>query len=397
MTGFTGLAIPGPTNMPFQVRQAMDVPLEDHRAPDFPNFTLPLFEDLKKVFRTETGRVFIFPGSGTGGWESAIANTLSAGDKVLTSTFGQFSGLWVDMCQRYGLDVHNVDVEWGRGVPMDEYRAALDADKAHAIKAVLVCHNETATGVTSSVKAVREMLDDLNHPALLFVDGVSSIGSLEFRMEDWGVDVAVSGSQKGFMLPTGLAIVGVSQKALDRRHNSDLPVCFFDFNDMIKTNDMGYFPYTPAVTILRGLRASLDMMLEEGLDNIAARHNRLATGVRHAVAAWGLDNCAQEEQWHSDTVTAVKVKDGQDAKAVIASAYYDYNLSLGGGLNILEGKVFRIGHLGWLNEAMVMQSLGGVELAMRTAGIPFESGSGVGAAVDYYSETKINQNRMAAE
>ena len=397
MTGFTGLAIPGPTNMPFQVRQAMDVPLEDHRAPDFPSFTLPLFEDLKKVFRTETGRVFIFPGSGTGGWESAIANTLSAGDKVLTSTFGQFSGLWVDMCKRFGLDVHNVDVEWGCGVPMDEYRAALEADKSHAIKAVLVCHNETATGVTSSVKAVREMLDDLNHPALLFVDGVSSIGSLEFRMEEWGVDVAVSGSQKGFMLPTGLAIVGVSQKALECRHQSTLPVCFFDFNDMIKTNDTGYFPYTPAVTILRGLRASLDMMLDEGLDNIAARHHHLATGVRRAVDAWGLENCAREEQWHSDTVTAVKVKEGQDAKAVIASAYYDYNLSLGGGLNILEGKVFRIGHLGWLNEAMVMQSLGGVELAMKTAGIPFEAGSGVGAAVEYYAEAKINQNRMAAE
>ena len=396
MTGFTGLAVPGPTNMPFQVRQAMDVPLEDHRAPNFPEFTLPLFEDLKKVFRTTTGRVFIFPGSGTGGWESAIANTLSAGDKVLTASFGQFSMLWVDMCTRFGLDVHNVDVEWGRGVPLEEYRRVLEADTSHAIKAVLVCHNETATGVTSSVKAVRAILDDLGHPALLFVDGVSSIGSLEFRMDEWGVDVAVSGSQKGFMLPTGLAIVGVSQKALEQKKQATLPVCFFDYDDMIKTNDQGYFPYTPAVTLLRGLRASVDMLLDEGLDQVAARHNRLAGGVREAVRAWGLTNCAQEEQWHSDTVTAIVVPEGHDANDVIKTAFHRYSVSLGAGLNILSGKVFRIGHLGWLNEIMVMQALGGVEMAMRDAGIPFTSGSGVGAAVDYYTSTG-SEARIAAE
>lgn len=396
MTGFAGLAVPGPTNMPFQVRQAMDLPLEDHRAPNFPEFTLPLFEDLKKVFRTTTGRVFIFPGSGTGGWESAIANTLNAGDKVLTASLGQFSMLWADMCQRFGLDVHNVDVEWGCGVPLEEYRRVLEADKSHAIKAVLVCHNETATGVTSSVKAVREILNDLGHPALLFVDGVSSIGSLEFRMEDWGVDIAVSGSQKGFMLPTGLAIVGVSQKALEQKKQATLPVCFFDYDDMIKTNDQGYFPYTPAVTLLRGLRASVDMLLEEGLDQVAARHNRLAGGVRQAVSAWGLNNCAKEEQWYSDTVTAIVVPEGHDANEVIKTAFYRYDLSLGAGLNVLSGKVFRIGHLGWLNEIMVMQALGGVEMAMRDAGIPFESGSGVGAAVDFYTSTSM-EARIAAE
>lgn len=396
MTGFAGLAVPGPTNMPFQVRQAMDVPLEDHRAPNFPEFTLPLFEDLKKVFRTTTGRVFIFPGSGTGGWESAIANTLNAGDKVLTSSFGQFSHLWVDMCTRFGLDVHNIDVEWGRGVPLEEYRRVLEADKSHAIKAVLVCHNETATGVTSSVKAVREILNDLGHPALLFVDGVSSIGSLEFRMEDWGVDVAVSGSQKGFMLPTGLAIVGVSQKALEQKKQATLPVCFFDYNDMVKTNDLGYFPYTPAATLLRGLRASVDMLLEEGLDQVAARHHHLAEGVRRAVSAWGLTNCAQEEQWYSDTVTAIVVGEGHDANEVIQTAFHRYHLSLGAGLSVLNGKVFRIGHLGWLNEIMVMQALGGVELAMRDVGIPFQSGAGVGAAVDYYTSMGT-EARAAAE
>ena len=396
MTGFKCLAVPGPTNMPFEIRQAMEVPLEDHRAPDFPQFTMPLLADLKKVFRTETGQVFIFPGSGTGGWESAIANTLNAGDKVLTSSFGQFSWLWVDMCQRFGLDVHNVEVEWGRGVPMAEYRAALEADKTHAIKAVLVCHNETATGVTSDIKAVRDMLDELGHPALLFVDGVSSIASLEFRMDEWGVDVAVSGSQKGFMMPTGLAIVGVSQKALDMRNSSDMPVCFFSFDDMIKANATGYFPYTPAATLLRGLRKSVDMLLEEGMDNIAARHNHLATGVRHAVSAWGLTNCCQDEQWHSDTVTAIKVGDGYDANEVIKTAYYKYNVSLGAGLSILNGKVFRIGHLGWLNEIMVMQALGGVEMAMRDVGIPFTSGAGVGAAVDFYTANK-QLMKIAAE
>lgn len=396
MTGFKCLAVPGPTNMPFEVRQAMDVPLEDHRAPDFPDFTIPLLNDVKKIFRTETGHAIIFPGSGTGGWESAIANTLNAGDKVLTSSFGQFSWLWVDMCSRFGLDVHNVEVEWGRGVPLGAYREALEKDTNHEIKAVLVCHNETATGVTSSVKAVRELLDDLKHPALLFVDGVSSVGSLEFRMDDWGVDVAVSGSQKGFMLPTGLAIVGVSQKAMEQKKQATLPVCFFDFGDMIKMNAQGYFPYTPPVTLLRGLRASVDMLLDEGLDNVAHRHNRLAEGVRRAVTAWGLNNCAQEAQWHSDTVTAIKMNEGQDANAVIQTAYHDYKVSLGAGLSVLNGKVFRIGHLGWLNETMVLQALGGVELAMRKVGVAFEAGSGVGAAIDFYTETAAS-NKMAAE
>ncbi|XDZ65793.1 aminotransferase class V-fold PLP-dependent enzyme [Alphaproteobacteria bacterium LSUCC0684] len=396
MTGYTCLAIPGPTNMPFRIRQAMEVPLEDHRAPDFPDFTLPIFADLKKIFRTETGQVFIFPGSGTGGWESAIANTLNAGDTVLASVFGQFSHLWVDMCQRFGLNVDAIEVEWGRGVPLDAYRKALKDDRSHTIKAVLVCHNETATGVTSNVAAVRQILDDLGHPALLFVDGVSSVGSLEFRMEEWGVDVAVSGSQKGFMMPTGLAIVGVSQKALARRNTSNIPVCFFDFGDMIKTNADGYFPYTPAATLLHGLRASIDMLLEEGLDAIHQRHYRLAEGVRQAVAAWGLRTCAKAPEWYSDTVTAVMVGEGNDANEVIRRAYYGYKLSLGAGLNILNGKVFRIGHLGWLNETMVLQALGGVELAMRDSGIAFEPGSGVGAAVRYYSDNRV-ETRAAAE
>jgi len=388
MIGFKTLAVPGPTNMPFEVRRAMEVPLEDHRAPDFPEFTLPLLADLKTIFRTTSGRVFVFPGSGTGGWEAAISNTLSTSDRVLTSSFGQFSSLWVAMCREFGLDVVNCDVTWGEGVPLDQYHAALEADTAHQIKAVLVCHNETATGVTSDVGAVRRILDALGHPALLFVDGVSSVGSLDFRMDEWGVDVAVSGSQKGFMMPTGLAIVGVSQKALDACAGSNLQSSYFNFHDMLKMNEQGYFPYTPAATLLRGLRASIDMLTDEGLSNVVARHHRLANGVRAAIDAWGLRNCAVAPKWHSDTVTAILVPDGHNANDVIQAAYHNYGVSLGGGLGKVAGKVFRIGHLGWLNETMVLQALGGTEMALRDAGISFRAGSGVGAAVEYYTDSR---------
>jgi alanine-glyoxylate transaminase/serine-glyoxylate transaminase/serine-pyruvate transaminase len=396
MPGFKGLFVPGPTNMPFQIRQAMDVALEDHRAPDFPQLTLPLLADLKKIFQTKTGHVVLFPGSGTGGWESALANTLSPNDQVLASVFGQFSLLWVDLCQRFGLQVDAIQVEWGKGVPLDQYRARLAADKQHAIKAVLVTHNETATGVTSDVAGVRRILDDLRHPALLFVDGVSSIASIDFRMDEWGIDVAVASSQKGFMLPTGLAIVCVSDKALNAGQSASLPRGFFDYRDMLKANAQGYFPYTPAATLLRGLRASVDMLLEEGLPNVFARHNRLAGAVRAAVDAWGLRLCAQGPEWHSDTVSAVVVPEGVDANDVINTAYHRYDLSLGGGLNKVAGKVFRIGHLGWLNEIMVLQALGGVELAMRDVGIAFEPGSGVGAAVRHLCQTG-EAMRIAAE
>ena len=396
MPGFKGLFVPGPTNMPFRIRQAMDVALEDHRAPDFPQFTLPLLADVKKVFQTTTGHVLLFPGSGTGGWESAIANTLSPNDKVLASVFGQFSLLWVDLCQRFGLDVDAIPVDWGKGVPLDQYRARLAADKQHATKAVLVTHNETATGVTSDVAGVRRILDDLGHPALLFVDGVSSVASIDFRMDEWGVDVAIAGSQKGFMMPTGLAIVCVSEKALKTGQTARLPRCFLDFKDMLKNNAQGYFPYTPAATLLRGLRASVDMLLEEGLTNVFARHRRLAGAVRAAVEAWGLRNCAQGPEWYSDTVTAVVVPEGFDANDVIKTAYHRYDLSLGGGLNKVAGKVFRIGHLGWLNEIMVLQALGGVELAMHDVGIGFEPGAGVGAAIRHLSKAG-EAMRIAAE
>ena len=382
MPGHQHLYVPGPTNMPDRIRRAMDVPLEDHRAPSFPEFTKPLFEDLKKVFKTENGQVFVFPASGTGGWEAAVTNTLSPGDKVLQSNFGQFSLLWSDLCRRHFMEVIEVEVEWGEGVPLDKYREALAGDSAHEIKAVIVTHNETATGVTSDIKAVRKLLDELNHPALLFVDGVSSIGSIEFRMDDWGVDVAVAGSQKGFMLPTGLAIVGVSQKALAAREHAKCPRCFFDFEDMIKTNKDGWFPYTPAVTLLHGLRESIDMLLEEGMENVWARHNRFATAVRAAVSAWGLEVCAKDAKWHSDTVTAIVTPEGIDSNDIIKTAYERYQLSLGLGLNKVAGRVFRIGHLGDLNELMVLSAITGAEMAMRDIGMDIVAGSGVAAAAE---------------
>ncbi len=313
----TGLFIPGPTNVPDPVRRAMNLPQEDMRAPDFPKLTLPLFADLKKVFKTETGQPFIYPSSGTGGWEAVLTNTLNPGDKVLISTFGQFSLLWADMCQRLGFETQVVDVEWGEGVPVDTFHDILAADKGHTIKAVLGTQNETATGVTSDVAGMRKALDAAGHPALLFIDGVSSVASIDFRMDEWGVDAIVSGSQKGFMLPTGLAIICVSQKALEAHKTSKFPRCFFSFEDMTRTNKDGYFPYTPATVLLRGLRASLDLLFEEGLENVFVRHNHIAEGVRAAVNAWGMKLCAKEPKWYSDTVSAIIVPSNVDSAQVV--------------------------------------------------------------------------------
>jgi alanine-glyoxylate transaminase/serine-glyoxylate transaminase/serine-pyruvate transaminase len=399
MPGRNSLFIPGPTNMPDAVRLAMDIPLEDQRAPDFPQFTLALFRDLKKAFKTETGQVFVFPSSGTGGWEAAMTNTLSPGDKVLIARFGQFSHLWADMCQRLGFDTEIIETEWGEGAPVERYAERLAADKSHAIKAVLVCHNETATGVTSDVAGIRRALDSARHPAMLYVDGVSSIASIDFRMDEWGVDLAVTGSQKGFMLPTGLGIVAVSRKALEAAKTATSRRCYFDFADMIKTNKDGFFPYTPATTLLRGLRASLDLLQAEGLERVFQRHHRMAEGVRRAVDAWGLKLCAKEPRWYSDTVSAIHVPDGFDSNAVVQQAYRRYNLSLGVGLARVAGKVFRIGHLGNLNELMVLSALAGAEMAMRDVGIPIEFGSGVAAAQAHFSESAnagVVDRRLAA-
>ncbi|TCK21324.1 pyridoxal-phosphate-dependent aminotransferase family protein [Pseudonocardia endophytica] len=382
--GQTHLFVPGPTNVPEAVRQAMNVPMGDHRAPDFPELTLPLFADVKKVFGNETGRVFLFPSSGTGAWESAIQNTLAPGDRVLMSRFGQFSHLWVDMAERLGLDVVCCDVEWGAGVPLDRFATVLADDPS--IKAVFATHNETATGVTSDVAGVRRVLDAAGSDALLFVDGVSSIGSLPFEQEAWGVDLAVAGSQKGFMLPAGLAMLGVSRKALDvAASQKGSARCYFDFTDMIKTNDQGYFPYTPPLPLLYGLRASLRMLLvDEGLDQVFARHHRLAEGVRRGVAALDLSLCAVAPEWHSDTVTAIRTPDGVDGADVCRIGYQQYRTSFGGGLGQVAGKVFRIGHLGDLNEVSCLAALAAAEMSLADAGAKVELGAGVAAAQSWY-------------
>ena len=384
MAGQSHLFIPGPTNIPDEVRRAMNLPMEDMRAWSFPQLTLPIFEDLKKVFKNESGRVFIFPSSGTGAWESAMTNVLSPGDRVLMSRFGQFSHLWVDMAERLGFDVDVTDCEWGTGVPVEIYAEKLMADREHRIKAVFVTQNETATGVTSDVAAVRRALDAARHPALLFVDGVSSIGSIDFRQEEWGVDCAVSGSQKGFMLPAGLGFLSVSRKALDAAKTARHMRCYFSFEDMIRTNDTGYFPYTPPTQLLRGLRTALDLIAEEGLENIFARHHRLAEGVRRAVSAWGLKLCAKEPKWHSDTVSAIVLPEGVDGAQVVRHGLVQYNTAFGAGLAKVAGKVFRIGHLGSLNEVMVCSALSAAEMTMMDCGVKLKPGSGVGAAVDWF-------------
>ena len=387
MPGRSFLYIPGPTNVPERIMNAMHVSQEDMRATDFPEFTLPLFSDMRKLFKTEKGRVFIFPASGTGAWEAAVSNTLSPGDKVLMSGFGHFSNLWIDLCQRHGLDVQALEVEWGKGVPVEQYAEILKADKERKIKGVFATHNETATGVTSDVAAVRKALDEADHPALLYVDGVSSIASIDFRMDEWKVDLAVSGSQKGLMLPTGLGIVCASEKALAAMPQAKLPRTFFSFEDMIKTNDNGFFPYTPPTTLLRGLRASVDMLLEEGLENVFARHNRMATAVRKAVRAWGFRLVAHGPEWESDTVTAIYVPDGFDGNEVARHAYRHYSLSLSVSLGDIAGKAFRIGHLGDMNEMMILTPIAGAEMAMRDKGIKVELGSGVAAAQEYLCST----------
>ncbi|KQT85456.1 aminotransferase class V-fold PLP-dependent enzyme [Aurantimonas sp. Leaf443] len=395
--GITHLFIPGPTNVPERVRRAMNVPMEDQRSAEFPDLTLPLFRDLKAVFRNTTGRVFMFPSSGTGAWEAAIQNTLSRGDKVLMSRFGQFSHLWASMAERLGLDVTCIDVEWGAGVPLADYERAIAQDRSHAIKAVFVTHNETATGVTSDVAGVRRLLDAHAHPAMLYVDGVSSIGSIDFRQDEWGVDCAIAGSQKGFMLPAGVAFLSISQKALEA-HKAAAPKmerCYFSFADMIAANDTGYFPYTPPTTFFHGLRAALDLLAEEGLENVFARHYRLAEGVRRGVAALGLDLQAVAPQWQSDTVSAIRVPEGVDANAVLKIAYERYRTSFGAGLARLNGRVFRIGHLGDLNEGMCLTALSIAEMALVDAGARIELGAGVAAAQGWYRLANDAASRSA--
>jgi alanine-glyoxylate transaminase / serine-glyoxylate transaminase / serine-pyruvate transaminase len=385
MAGRNFLFVPGPTNVPDRVLRAMAVPMEDHRSPTFPELTLACLNGLKPIFKTKTGTPILYPSSGTGCWEAALTNCLNPHDKVLVSRFGQFSHLWVDMCQRLGFEVEILETPWGEGAPVERYLASLTADTEHRIKAVLVCQNETATGVTSDVAAIRKAMDSVKHPALLFVDSVSALASIDFRMDEWGVDVCVSGSQKGLMLPAGLGVTCVSAKALEASRSAKCPRCYFDYADMVNANASGYFPYTPSVPMLYGLKESLRMIAEEGLENIFRRHSYLAGGVRAAVLdGWQMELCATGPRWYSDTVSGVMVPEGINGAEVIARAFKRYNLALGAGLARVAGKLFRIGHVGDLNELMVLGAIAGAEMAMLDVGVKIEPGSGVAAAQKYW-------------
>lgn len=376
--------IPGPTNIPERLRHAVNVPTIDHRSAGFGAMFKPLFAGVREVLKSRDAEVILFPATGTAGWEAAITNTLSPGDRVLACRHGMFSARWIDMCRRHGLDVETLTAPWGAGAPAAEFEAALRADRDHAIKAVLVTHNETATGVRSDVAAIRRAIDAAGHPALLFVDGVSSIASMDFRMDEWKVDLAVTGSQKGFMLPAGLAIVGVSQKAVKAMESARCARCFLDFRDMLNTNAKGGYPYTPPVNLLYGMGVSLEMLREEGLENVFARHHRIAEGVRRAVAAWGLKLCAQSPDLYSDTVSAVVVPEGFDGTRVVTHAADKYGVAFGVGLGEVAGKVFRIGHLGSLTDVMALSGIACAEMTMADLGFPVTLGSGVAAAADYY-------------
>ena len=388
--------IPGPTNMPEAIRQACYMPTIDHRSPTFGKILHPCLDGVRQVLKSKTAHIFIFPSTGTGGWETTLTNTLSKGDKVLAARNGMFSHRWIDMCQRHGLEVQVVETPWGEGIPADKYAEILKADAGHEIKAVLATHNETATGVKSDIAAIRAALDAAGHPAMLFVDGVSSIGSMDFRFDDWGVDVAVTGSQKGFMLPAGLAIVGFSDRAVAAADSADLPRTFFDIKDMQKGYDNNAFPYTPPVGLMNGLKLALEMLLEEGIDNVIARHTRIATGVRLAVEAWGLELCAASPDVYSDTVSAIRTPEGFNATDIVTHAASVYDVAFGVGLGEVAGKVFRIGHLGSLTDVMMLSGLATAEMCMVDLGLDIKLGSGVAAAQEYYRSNPAAALRNAA-
>ncbi|KAJ8446869.1 hypothetical protein Cgig2_016179 [Carnegiea gigantea] len=379
--GRNHLFVPGPVNIPEPVIRAMNRNNEDYRSPAIPALTKTLLDDVKKIFKTTVGTPFIIPTTGTGAWESALTNTLSPGDRVISFLIGQFSLLWINQQQRLRFNVDVIESEWGHGANLEIMASKLEADASHTIKAVCIVHNETATGVTNNLATVRKILDHYKHPALLVVDAVSSICALDFRMDEWGIDVALTGSQKALSLPGGLGIVCASPKALEATKTAKSVRAFFDWNEYLKFYRLGtYWPYTPSVQLLYGLRATLDLIFQEGLDNVIARHGRLAKATRLAVEAWGLKNCAQKEEWYSDTVTSVLVPHYIDSTEIVSRAWKRYNLSLGLGLNKVAGKVFRIGHLGNLNELQLLGCLAGVEMILKDVGYPMRLGSGVAAA-----------------
>ena len=390
------LQIPGPTNVPDRVLRAIDRPTIDHRGPEFQALGKEVLEGIKRIFQTRHP-VIIYPASGTGAWEAALVNTLSPGDRVLMSETGHFSSLWTKMAKKLGLEVDLIPGDWRHGVDAGEIEARLAADKAHAIKAVCVVHNETSTGVTSRIAPVRKALDNAKHPALLMVDTISSLDSIDYHHDEWGVDVTVGGSQKGLMLPPGLSFNATSEKSLAAAKSAKLPRSFWDWGEMIAANANGFFPYTPATNLLYGLREAIAMLEEEGLENVFKRHDRHAEATRRAVRAWGLEILCQNPDEYSSSLTAVMMPPGHDADRFRAIVLQHFDMSLGQGLTKLSGKIFRIGHLGDFNGLMLMGTLAGVEMGLELAGVPAKKG-GVLAAMEFLAAEarKAQGNRRAA-
>lgn len=374
------LQIPGPSAVPDRVLGAIAMPVMDHRGPDFAALGHRVLTGMRGIFRT-SGPVVIYPASGTGAWEAALVNALSPGDRVLMIETGHFAALWRRLAERLGLAPELVETDWRRGADPALVERALRADTDHAIRAVCVVHNETSTGCTTRVDAIRAAIDAAGHPALLMVDTISGLASADFRFDDWGVDVAVSGSQKGLMLPPGLSFNAVSDKALAAAKGARLPRAYWDWEEMLEANARGYFPYTPATNLLYGLAEAIDLLNEEGLDAVFARHRRHAAATRAAVAAWGLETQCTVEAEHSPVLTAVRVPEGHDADALRATILESCNLSLGNGLSKVAGRVFRIGHLGDFSDPMLMGTLSAVEMGLHLAGVPHAAG-GAQAALD---------------
>ncbi len=383
MPGRPFLQIPGPTLVPDRIVRAMAQPIIDHRGPKFAALVHDCLDGLKEVFQTNRGHIVLYPGSGTGAWEAAVVNTLSPGDRVLACVNGHFATGFAKTATAYGIEVDRIDVDYGMGVPAAQMEARLRADAGHEIRAVLVVHNETSTGVTSDIAAVRAALDAARHPALLLVDTVSSLASIDFRLDEWGVDVALTGPQKGLMLPPGMAILGISERAVSAGEKAKCPRSFWDWQPILERNKRGEYPYTPATMLLFGLRESLAMLREEGLDEVFARHARLAEACRRAVRALGLGILCKNPAEYSNTLTAIVMPDGFDSDDFIRHANSRLDMSLGMGLGAVKGKVFRIGHLGSLNELELLGGLAGVEMMLKDFGIPIRLGAGLAAAQDY--------------
>ena len=379
------LQIPGPTNVPDRILRALDHPTIDHRGPEFSRLTLEILEGLKPIFQT-SGPVVIFPASGTGAWEAALVNTLSPGDRVLMFETGHFATLWRKMADKLGLSVDVVPGDWRSGVDAAEVEARLRDDKPHAIKAVLVVHNETSTGVTSRIPAIRQAIDRSGHPALFMVDTISSLASMDYRHAEWRVDVTVAGSQKGLMLPPGLSFNAVSDKALAASKQARLPRSYWNWDEIISMNRQGYFPYTPATNLLFGLHEAIAMLLEEGLANVFARHDRHAEATRRAVRGWGLEILCRDPAEYSSSLTAILLPEGHDADAFRREVLQRFDMSLGTGLGRVAGRVFRIGHLGFFNDLTLCGTLCGVEMGLAVRDVPHKK-NGVGEALSYLRES----------